>query len=88
MKENQTEKTDLLFDVPADWQKEWEGMPEFVQEKQSEFSKIIIRFENEHDLQSFAKLIGQRLTSRTKSIWYPFKSHWGQNPNMKWHDES
>ena len=81
------QEQNFLFEVPANWQKEWEGMPEFVQEKKSEFSKIIIRFENAQDLQKFAELIGQRLTQQTKSIWFPFKSHWGQNPNVKWHDE-
>ena len=81
------EKQDSLFDIPSNWQVEWEGMPEFVQEKKCEFSKIIIRFETEQDLKDFAALIGQKLTPLTKSIWFPFKSHWGQNPNVKWHDE-
>lgn len=55
--------------------KEWDGMPEFIQEKQAPFSKIIIRFESQKDLDDFAKVIGQKLTPKTKSIWYPFKSH-------------
>ena len=46
-------------------------MPEFVQEKQEPFSKIIVRFETEEDLNDFAKLIDQKLTPRTKSIWHP-----------------
>lgn len=50
-------------------------MPEFVQEKQEEFSKIIVRFETEADLQDFARIIGQALTPKTKSIWHPYKSH-------------
>ena len=57
--------------------KEWVGMPEFVQEKQEPFAKIIVRFETEQDLKEFAELIDQKLTSKTKSIWHPFKSHWG-----------
>lgn len=56
---------------------EWVGMPEFVQEKKEPFSKIVVRFETEDDLNSFAELIGQKLTPKTKSIWHPFKSHWG-----------
>lgn len=56
---------------------EWNGMPEFVQEGKEPFSKIIIRFDNENDLHDFAKLINQKLTPKTKSIWFPFKSHWG-----------
>jgi len=60
-----------------DWHKEWKDMPEFVQEKKEPYAKIIVRFDNEEDLQEFAKLIGQKLTNKTKSIWHPFKSHWG-----------
>jgi hypothetical protein len=58
---------------------EWKGMPEFVQGKQSPYSAIIVRFECKEDLDGFTKLIGQKLTYRTKSIWFPFKSHWGNN---------
>jgi len=66
---------------------DWEGMPEFIQEKKEPFSKIVIRFETEKDLEDFAKLINQKLTAQTKSIWHPYKSHWG-NGRMEWIDES
>lgn len=52
-------------------EKEWKEMPEFVQEKQKEYAKIIFRFRDESDLISFSKLIGQKLTNKTKSTWYP-----------------
>lgn len=68
------------------WQKEWKEMPEFIQEKKQPYSQIIIRFENEKDLQEFADLIGQKLTKKTKSIWHPFKSHWGGVKKV-WTDE-
>jgi len=58
-------------------EKEWVGMPEFVQDKKEPFAKIIVRFETEEDLKKFAELIDQKLTNKTKSIWFPFKSHWG-----------
>lgn len=60
-----------LFDHPSDWQKEWFGMPEFIQDKQREFAKIVVRFRNQQDLDDFAELIGQRLTAKTKSMWHP-----------------
>lgn len=66
---------------------EWLDMPEFVQQKQEPYSKIIIRFETEDDLNDFAKLINQKLTKKTKSIWHPYKSHWGNN-RMVYIDES
>lgn len=62
-------------------------MPEFVQEKKEPFSKIVIRFETEKDLNDFAELINQKLTSKTKSIWFPYKSHWNEKI-FRWIDES
>lgn len=53
----------------------WKGMPEFVQEGKKEYAKIVIRFDSEDDLQEFAKLVGQKLTSKTKSMWHPHKPH-------------
>jgi hypothetical protein len=67
--------SDLFADMDNEWQKEWKDMPEFIQTKKEPYSKIIIRFESEKDLQEFAKLINQKLTKKTKSIWFPFKSH-------------
>ena len=43
-------------------------MPEFEQYTKEAYHKIIIRFANEEDLQSFAKIIGQELNNKTKSI--------------------
>lgn len=65
--------------------KAWQGMPEFVQEKQEPYAKIIVRFDNEEDLQEFARMIGQPLTSKTKSIWHP-KLERGKNSNKRYVD--
>ena len=70
---------DTLFDIDPEWRTHWQGMPEFVQHRKSEHQKIIVRFDSEKDVQRFAELIGQKLTSKTKSIWFPFKSHWSKN---------
>tara|TARA_R110000851_G_scaffold328421_1_gene498917 strand:+ start:541 stop:1725 length:1185 start_codon:yes stop_codon:yes gene_type:complete len=90
---------------------EWQGMPEFNQEKKTAFRvvdffigdrKIICRFNNDQDVSSFifntginlpyetkrinlgigdleylSKVFDQKMTDKTKSIWYPYKSHWG-----------
>lgn len=69
------------------WQEEWTGMPEFIQEKQEPFSKIIVRFETEEDLKEFSELIGQPLTNKTKSIWHP-KLVRGQHSHKSYIDES
>lgn len=72
-----------LFEEPS----EWEGMPEFIQDKKEPYSKIIIRFDNEEDLQEFAEMIGQKLTNKTKSIWHP-KLVRGINSNKRYSNES
>jgi hypothetical protein len=76
---------DKLIDVPDKYQSEWVNMPDFVQELQKPFAKIIVRFETEQDLHEFAKLIGQKLTQKTKSIWHPQLIR-GKNSNYKYVD--
>lgn len=65
---------------------EWQGMPEFVQPKDEPYAKIIVRFDNEEDLQDFANLIGQKLNKKTKSIWHP-KLDVGKNAGLRWIDD-
>jgi hypothetical protein len=77
-----------LFEEPEKWKDHWAGMPEFVQERQEPYAKVIFRFESEADLQAFSKLIGQKLTKKTKSAWFPFKSHFGNGEKKSWADES
>jgi hypothetical protein len=67
--------------------REWKGMPEFVQGKQKPYAQIIFRFGSEEDLQEFAKLIGQKLTKRTKSAWHPQIVR-GLDASKRWVDES
>jgi hypothetical protein len=64
----------------------WEGMPEFEQPKQKEFAKIIVRLDSQEDLDEFARLIGQKLTPKTKSIWHPQLVR-GKHSNKRWIDE-
>lgn len=49
----------------------WKGMPEFNQEDQSSWKMIKVHFANQEDYQAFAQCIGQSLTDKTISIWYP-----------------
>jgi hypothetical protein len=62
---------DLFDDVEFDPASEWVGMPEFVQEKQEPHQTIVIRFRCQADVEAFAQAIGQRVTPKTKSLWYP-----------------
>jgi hypothetical protein len=65
------------------WKEEWKDMPEFIQEKQEPYAKIIVRFANEEDLNEFSNLIGQKLNKKSKSIWHP-KLIRGVNSNKRY----
>ena len=67
MEENQQN----LFDIPREWEEEWEGMTEFDHKNLQPKKSIIVHFRSDEDFNNFIKLIGQRLTEKTKSVWYP-----------------
>src|SRR5262249_6648357 len=56
-----------------DCEKEWTaaGMPSFRMDPPKPCQKIIISFMRWEDVEAFGKLIGQPVTPRTKSFWYP-----------------
>jgi hypothetical protein len=54
-----------------DWEKEWVGMPSFRMQLPEPCQKINILFARWEDVEAFGKLIGQPVTPRTKSFWYP-----------------
>ena len=56
---------------PTDPEKEWDDMPEFSQEDQTAFRRLIINFANEAAVNDFARLIDQHITDKTRSIWHP-----------------
>jgi hypothetical protein len=65
-------QTKLFETQEPEWIKEWQDMPEFIQkESKKPYAQITFRFANEKDLNDFAKLIGQKLTNKTKSAWHP-----------------
>lgn len=50
---------------------EWEGMPAFGGEDQSGIKQLIIHFKTMDDYFLFGVMINQKLSEKTKSIWYP-----------------
>jgi hypothetical protein len=62
-----------LFDTEdfLGWKKEWQDMPEFKQEQKEPLKQLIVSFETWDDYKEFEKLIKQRLTKKTQSIWFP-----------------
>ena len=57
--------------VDVDMDELWEGMPEYKNEDLTSFQEIKIHFRNEKDIEEFCQLIGQKITEKTRSIWYP-----------------
>lgn len=49
----------------------WKDMPEFDQPKQTPFATINVRVADEAALHALSKALGQPLTYKTKSAWYP-----------------
>lgn len=61
----------MLFDIEEPWEKIWKGMPEYSQEDLTSWKQLIIHFASPGDLIAFASLIEQKLTPKTRSIWFP-----------------
>lgn len=55
-----------------DWKDHWIGMPEFIQDDKTPYKSIKINFQTEQDYLLFQETIKQKLTSKTKSIWFPY----------------
>jgi len=49
----------------------WEGMPEFKNEDKTAFKTIIMHFHTQEAVDAFATLVGQKITDKTKYLWYP-----------------
>lgn len=84
------EDAGFAFAEDVDFEKEWQGMPEFEQEALDVYKTLAVRFANKEDYESFAKLIGQKLTeqSTTKGIWYPKQDQDQLNREVEYADES
>lgn len=59
------------LNIPKDWEKEWQDMPEFNRIDGQVVQKIIINFRSHEDVKKFGELIGRKLTTKTDSIWFP-----------------
>lgn len=53
------------------WKEEWKDMPEFITDDITAFHQVLVSFENKDDIRKFAELLGQKIHTSTKSIWFP-----------------
>ena len=71
-----------LVDVASEDPKDhWKGMPAFEQEN-TVHQKIVVKFRTAEDREEFAKMIGQKLTPKTRAIWHPAPD--GPLEGMQW----
>ena len=50
---------------------EWDNMPEFTENDTHAHQSIRLHFPDENAVQEFARLLGQKITPKTKYLWYP-----------------
>jgi hypothetical protein len=55
----------------TDPDKEWTGMPEFDQRDKAAEYQVVVNFNSASDRDAFAELVGQDLSDKTRSIWFP-----------------
>lgn len=67
------------------WRDHWGGMPEFIQDDLTPFKTIHVHFDNQEHVDKFAELVGQKITPKTKFIWYPKKEN-GRYTNKRYVD--
>lgn len=62
-----------MFDIErkAAWDEHWQDMPEYKQQDLTPFKSVLVNFRNYEDYKAFAELINQKLTLKTKTIFYP-----------------
>ena len=53
------------------WKPEWRDMPEFTQGITEPKKSLTVHFRDHKDMDEFAKMIDQRITPKTVSLWYP-----------------
>ena len=49
----------------------WVGMPEFEHEDLTSYRRLIVHFKDQDAVDSFAEMVGQTITDKTKFLWYP-----------------
>lgn len=62
--------------------KEWAGMPEYVSNN-TLGRTIAVHFKDEKAVEDFAKLVNQKITDKTRYIWFPYQPP-EQNKHLRW----
>jgi len=59
---------DLFGNEEFDWEKEWQDMPEFIQNDTKPVFSLTVNFLSVEDMNNFSEIIGKRISFTTKSV--------------------
>lgn len=81
------EDTNTVKEVDLDsWRAHWKQMPDYTNETNKPYKRVIMGFRTKEDYEEFQKLIGQKMTDKTKSAWHPALDKTA-NSLMRWMSE-
>jgi ParB-like nuclease domain len=66
-----TVELDSLLAAPSDTASEWQGMPEYQNESRVAYKSVVVHMKDQEAVDQFASLIGQKITEKTRFVWYP-----------------
>lgn len=58
-------------DGETDAEAEWDGMPEFDQQDKKPHRTLHVHFASDEDVETFAQAVGQKITDKTRFLWFP-----------------
>lgn len=68
---NELEIASICNETVENAEEEWKDMPEFEQEDKMAYRTIKVHFNDDQAVDEFAKLVFQKITDKTKYIWFP-----------------
>jgi len=71
MKKKEKPKPVKVKKEKFDYSTHMKGMPEYSQKDLSPVKQLTVSFATNEDMHKFSKLVGQLITAKTRSIWYP-----------------
>ena len=80
------EEQTTLFDIPKDWETEWQGMPEYSNKRIEPYKTLIVNFVTREDYLDFVNVMEQPMTSQTKYIYFP-EAIKNDNEQYRWGDD-
>ena len=69
------------------WREHWKDMPEFSQDDLTPHRILLVHFYTQEDVDEFARLVEQKITGKTKFLWFPAAEK-VKLRELGWFDES